>query len=140
MLHELIKENCEEYHVLSEDEKGRLVEEFNEFKVSKAVGIRTTAKSKINDVTYTLKAVENKVSFLFSHCLRYLSPELFFSSSISGLVLASKLFYLHCAEQPIFHFKGLPLQLTALLTSWAQLWALIHTVSSVKWKDSPSRE
>ena len=77
MLHELVKENREEYHTLSEDEKGRLVEEFNEFKVSKAIGICTTAKSKINDVTHTLKAVETEVSFLSSHCLRYLS-QLFF--------------------------------------------------------------
>ena len=54
----------EEYRTLLMEEKERLVEEFYEFKVSKAVGVRTTAKSKINNVTNTLKAVETEVCFL----------------------------------------------------------------------------
>lgn len=63
-LQDLVKVYREEYRTLSTEEKERLVEEFYEFKVSKAVGVRTTAKSKINDVTNTLKAVETEVCFL----------------------------------------------------------------------------
>ena len=63
-LQDLVKVYHEEYRTLSTEEKERLVEEFYEFKVSKAIGVRTTAKSKINDVTNTLKAVETEVCFL----------------------------------------------------------------------------
>ena len=63
-LQDLVKVYREEYRTLSTEEKERLVEEFYEFKVSKAVGVRTTAKSKINDVTNMLKAVETEVCFL----------------------------------------------------------------------------
>ena len=63
-LQDLVKVYREEYRTLSTEEKERLVEEFYEFKVSKAVGVRTTAKLKINDVTNTLKAVETEVCFL----------------------------------------------------------------------------
>ncbi|KAI5984617.1 hypothetical protein EDD15DRAFT_2177131, partial [Pisolithus albus] len=49
------------YHRLSAEDKDRLVEEFSGFRESKSVGIRVTTKSKINDITHTLKAVENEV-------------------------------------------------------------------------------
>ena len=63
-LQDLVKVYREEYRTLSTEEKECLVEEFYEFKVSKAVGVRTTAKSRINNVTNTLKAVETEVCFL----------------------------------------------------------------------------
>ena len=63
-LQDLVKEYREEYRTLSTEEKERLVEELYKFKVLKAVGVRTTAKSKINDVTNTLKAVETEACFL----------------------------------------------------------------------------
>lgn len=51
----------QEYVQLSTDEKERLIEEFSEFKATKTIGSCVTARSKINDVTYTLNAIENEV-------------------------------------------------------------------------------
>ncbi|KAG2369717.1 hypothetical protein BDR07DRAFT_1266670, partial [Suillus spraguei] len=51
------------YRKLSQDEKDCLVEEYKENKLLKSKGIRISTKSKINDVTQTLKAIENKVLF-----------------------------------------------------------------------------
>ncbi|KAI6113578.1 hypothetical protein EDD16DRAFT_1521187 [Pisolithus croceorrhizus] len=60
MLLDLVQQNCLEYHELSAEDKDHLVEEFSQFKESKAVGIRATTKSKINDITHMLKAIENE--------------------------------------------------------------------------------
>ncbi|KAI6126487.1 hypothetical protein EV401DRAFT_1840006, partial [Pisolithus croceorrhizus] len=49
------------YRKLSAEDKDRLVEEFSQFKESKAMGIHATTKSKINDITHMLKAIENEV-------------------------------------------------------------------------------
>ncbi|KAG1822783.1 uncharacterized protein BJ212DRAFT_1477195 [Suillus subaureus] len=46
------------------DEKDHLVEEYEENKLLKSKGIRISMKSKINDVTQTLKAIENKLNSL----------------------------------------------------------------------------
>ncbi|KAI6096641.1 hypothetical protein F5141DRAFT_1067528 [Pisolithus sp. B1] len=43
------------------EDKNCLVEEFSEFRKSKAIGICVMTKSKINDITHTLKVVENKL-------------------------------------------------------------------------------
>lgn len=57
----LVKDNRTDYHKLSTKEKEQLVEELAEFKKSVNVGTRTTMRSKVNDISHTLKAVENEV-------------------------------------------------------------------------------
>ena len=117
VLPELVQENRANYHGLSAEEKECLVEEFSQIRELKAVGIRLTSKSKINDVTHTLNAVENEVG----SCFLYYQPLNNFSScTISDLGLGLRLCYTQHAGQPIFHFEELPLQLMALQTSWAQ--------------------
>lgn len=61
MLPALVKQNREEYLKLSAEDKEDLVKEFGEFRVSKTVGNRVSTKSKINDASHTLRAVENEV-------------------------------------------------------------------------------
>ncbi|KAI5986623.1 hypothetical protein EDD15DRAFT_2373070 [Pisolithus albus] len=63
---DLVQQNRAEYRELSAEDKDRLVAEFGQFKESKVVGIRATTKSKINDITHTLKAVENELHNLKS--------------------------------------------------------------------------
>ncbi|KAF8452803.1 hypothetical protein L210DRAFT_3639263 [Boletus edulis BED1] len=64
VLPDLVKNSKEEYAKLSADEKTRLVEEFNKFRESKTKGTRATARSKINDATHTISAIENESSVL----------------------------------------------------------------------------
>ncbi|KAI6036211.1 hypothetical protein BKA83DRAFT_4042354 [Pisolithus microcarpus] len=63
---DLVRESRMEYHELSAEDKNRLIEEFSEFREAKAIGVRVTTKSKINDITHTLKAVENELHNLKS--------------------------------------------------------------------------
>ncbi|KAI6023266.1 hypothetical protein BKA83DRAFT_4125896 [Pisolithus microcarpus] len=63
---DLIHENRMEYHELSAKDKNHLVEEFSEFRELKAIGVHVTTKSKVNDITHTLKAVENELHNLRS--------------------------------------------------------------------------
>ncbi|KAG1747011.1 hypothetical protein EDD22DRAFT_981916 [Suillus occidentalis] len=62
VLQDLLHNYSDEYHELSQDEKDRLVEEYNEHREHKTRGVRTSSKSKINDVTQTLKAIENELT------------------------------------------------------------------------------
>ncbi|KAF8131401.1 hypothetical protein EV363DRAFT_1449797 [Boletus edulis] len=64
VLPDLVKNSKEEYAKLSADEKTRLVEEFNKFRESKTKGTRATARSKINDATHTISAIENELRSL----------------------------------------------------------------------------
>ncbi|KAI6033556.1 hypothetical protein BKA83DRAFT_4121013 [Pisolithus microcarpus] len=66
MLLNLVQESCMEYHELSAEDKNRLIEEFSEFREAKAIRVCVTTKSKINDITHTLKAVENELHNLKS--------------------------------------------------------------------------
>lgn len=61
VLQDLLHNYTDEYRELSQGEKDRLVEEYEEHKLHKSKGIRISMKSKINDVTLTLKAIENEV-------------------------------------------------------------------------------
>lgn len=63
VLQELVKDHRVEYQALTEDEKAELLLEYGEYKETRATGIRISTKSKVSDVTQTLKAVENEVSF-----------------------------------------------------------------------------
>ncbi|KAI5989961.1 hypothetical protein EDD15DRAFT_2198310 [Pisolithus albus] len=64
---DLIQQNRTEYRELSAEDKDRLVAKFGQFKESKVIGIRAMTKSKINDITHTLKAVENELHNLKWH-------------------------------------------------------------------------
>ncbi|KAI6095579.1 hypothetical protein EDD16DRAFT_1528507 [Pisolithus croceorrhizus] len=63
---DLVQQNCLEYCELSAEDKDCLIEEFSQFKESKAMGIHATTKSKINDITHMLKAIENELHNLKS--------------------------------------------------------------------------
>ncbi|KAF8834718.1 hypothetical protein BDN67DRAFT_872571, partial [Paxillus ammoniavirescens] len=67
ILLQLVKNNKEKYHKLSDDAKQGIVREFTEFKVTKAIGVRISARSRINDITQTLKVMENELNNLKSH-------------------------------------------------------------------------
>jgi hypothetical protein len=70
VLQELVKDHRAEYQDLTLDEKAELLLEYGEHKETQATGIRISTKSKVNDVTQTLKAVENEVSppWIFYFC------------------------------------------------------------------------
>jgi hypothetical protein len=69
-LEQLVREHKAEYYTLSKEEQQDLVKEYAEQKLTKMTGFRTSTKSKINDITQTLKAVENEVHvpYCFSSC------------------------------------------------------------------------
>ncbi|KAG2746917.1 hypothetical protein P692DRAFT_20654999, partial [Suillus brevipes Sb2] len=58
VLQDLLHNYTDEYYELSQGKKDHLVEEYEEYKLHKSKGIRISMKSKINDVTLTLKAIE----------------------------------------------------------------------------------
>ncbi|KIK13571.1 hypothetical protein PISMIDRAFT_118648 [Pisolithus microcarpus 441] len=61
------KTASEEYKSLSMEEKKAVIEEYACHKERKTFGLCATAKSKVNDITGTLKAVENEVYLYFLH-------------------------------------------------------------------------
>lgn len=65
ILQDLVQENRAEYHELDDDTKASILKEYEEFKATKTTGTRISTKSKVNDVTQTLKAVENEVGIFF---------------------------------------------------------------------------
>ncbi|KAI6011574.1 hypothetical protein BKA83DRAFT_4065963, partial [Pisolithus microcarpus] len=58
------------YKSLSTEEKKTLLDEYTSYRESKVFGLHATAKSKVNDITETLKAVKNEVHFFFFHVTR----------------------------------------------------------------------
>ncbi|KAG1800238.1 uncharacterized protein HD556DRAFT_1305027 [Suillus plorans] len=69
-LQSLIHDNKDEYFALSKGEQDKLLTEFIEFKETKTTGVHTSTKSKINDITHTLKVVEDE-STLSYRCRDY---------------------------------------------------------------------
>ncbi|KAG0703471.1 hypothetical protein DFH29DRAFT_874450 [Suillus ampliporus] len=63
----LIHENRDEYLQLSKDEKDNILAEYANWKKTKVTGLYISMKSKINDITQTLKAVENEISLCVQH-------------------------------------------------------------------------
>jgi hypothetical protein len=59
-----VKANREEYHSLPDTEKERLMNEYAKVKECKAIGVRVSSHSKINDVAHTFACVENEVHVL----------------------------------------------------------------------------
>lgn len=61
LLSGFVDELRELYHKLSADEKAELIKEFDQHKLAKQTGYHVSARSKVNDITQTLKRVENEV-------------------------------------------------------------------------------
>ncbi|KAG1792380.1 hypothetical protein EV424DRAFT_1280151, partial [Suillus variegatus] len=59
VLQELVKSHRAEYQELTDDEKAEILLEYSEHKETQVTGIRISTKSKVNDVTQTLKALNN---------------------------------------------------------------------------------
>ncbi|KAG1770134.1 hypothetical protein EV702DRAFT_1202548 [Suillus placidus] len=58
VLQSLVRDNKAEYHALSEQEQEALLKEYADEKQTRATGTRVSTKSKVNDITQTLKAIE----------------------------------------------------------------------------------
>ncbi|KAG2140766.1 hypothetical protein BD769DRAFT_1336179, partial [Suillus cothurnatus] len=63
-LQRLVREHKEEYYTLSKDKRADLLKEYAEWSSTKATGVRTSTKLKVNDITQTLKAVEIELKSL----------------------------------------------------------------------------
>ncbi|KAG2338064.1 hypothetical protein BDR05DRAFT_856401, partial [Suillus weaverae] len=66
ILEGIMKDFKDEYYSLTEEENANLIKEYKEYKAIKTTGQHISTKSKINDVTHTLKAVENELNSLCS--------------------------------------------------------------------------
>jgi hypothetical protein len=64
-LKSLVHNHRDEYLGLSRDDQDNILAEYAEWKKMKVTGLCVLMKSKINDITQTLKAVENEVRLLF---------------------------------------------------------------------------
>jgi hypothetical protein len=60
-LQALVQNNMKEYQALTEEEKAGIIEEFTQNRLEEAKGIRKTARSRVDDVTYTVSAIENEL-------------------------------------------------------------------------------
>jgi hypothetical protein len=65
ILWDLVQDNHAEYHELSDNAKASLLKEYEEHKAMKTTGTHISTKLKVNDITQTLKAIENEVCDLF---------------------------------------------------------------------------
>ncbi|KAL4064678.1 hypothetical protein V8B97DRAFT_2026027 [Scleroderma yunnanense] len=64
----LAQQSSEEYKSISVEKKA-LIEEYTPYKGHKTFGVCATTKSKVNDITKTLKAIENEIHFIFFHLI-----------------------------------------------------------------------
>ena len=62
----LVQQASKEYKTLSAEEKKALIEEYMSYRECKTFGLCATSKLKVNDITGTLKAVEDEVCYIFS--------------------------------------------------------------------------
>lgn len=67
VLLDLVQNTKEEYNTLTLAEKEELILEFEKVKATKAKGFRTSARSRVNDVTQTMSVLENEVSLGDDH-------------------------------------------------------------------------
>ncbi|KAG1718187.1 hypothetical protein EDB19DRAFT_1838510 [Suillus lakei] len=63
----LVRNHKDEYHSLTQEQQQELLQEFTDQKETKISGVCISMRSKINDITQTLKAVENELNSLNSH-------------------------------------------------------------------------
>ncbi|KAG2336946.1 hypothetical protein BDR05DRAFT_978648 [Suillus weaverae] len=68
LLSELINEHRVEYHTLSNDKKDSILKEYEEHKATKTNGVRISMKSKVNNITQTLKVIENEMRLNSLRC------------------------------------------------------------------------
>ena len=61
VLQDLVQNNKAEYAALKMEEKDKLVSELAKVKATRAKGFHTSARSRVNDVTSTVKVLENEV-------------------------------------------------------------------------------
>lgn len=66
-LPQVVQEYRRDYQTLSHEDKENIVKEFEQHKQNKTFGLRVSARSKVNDITQTLKRVENEVRFFLPH-------------------------------------------------------------------------
>ena len=59
----ITRSNLDEYNMLTEEMKASLLTKFEEYKATKSSSYRISARSQVNDITYTLRAIENEVFF-----------------------------------------------------------------------------
>ena len=50
------------YSALTVEEKAELIDEFEDHKATKETALRTSAKSRVSDITHTVQRVEQEVS------------------------------------------------------------------------------
>jgi hypothetical protein len=50
-----------EYYAMPAEQKAKLISELDEHKASQKRGLRVSTRARVNDVTHTLKVVENEV-------------------------------------------------------------------------------
>ena len=53
--------SSESFQNLSDARKNELIKELDDFKATRAKGIRSSNKSRINDITYTVDLIEKEV-------------------------------------------------------------------------------
>ncbi|KIK13618.1 hypothetical protein PISMIDRAFT_118577 [Pisolithus microcarpus 441] len=73
----LVQQASEEYRSLSMEDKAALIEEYMRHKERKTFGLHATTKSKVNDITGTLKAIKNEVYFVFFFFFHVLAADTF---------------------------------------------------------------
>jgi hypothetical protein len=56
------KEDVKEYNSLSEEARAKMVQEFEEHKATEQKAARTSNKSRVNDITHTVRMIEHDVS------------------------------------------------------------------------------
>ena len=78
VLQDLVKNNADKYHRLTEEQKKTLIAEFEQNKAVIAKGTHVSARSKVNDAVRTVKAIENLVSNLI---ITYMTVLLMLSSA-----------------------------------------------------------
>ncbi|KAG1770558.1 hypothetical protein EV702DRAFT_977990, partial [Suillus placidus] len=99
-LKSLIHEHRDEYLRLSKDEQDDILAEYADWKKTKATGLRVSTKSKVNDITQTLKAVENELNSL--NCRTGTETILYTTRGSTDLPLRGVAF----ATEGVQHFMG----------------------------------
>ncbi|KAG1781334.1 hypothetical protein EV702DRAFT_1193517 [Suillus placidus] len=99
-LKSLVHEHRDEYLRLSKDEQDDILAEYADWKKTKATGLRVSTKSKVNDITQTLKAVENKLNSL--NCRTGTETILYTTRGSTDLPLRGVAF----ATEGVQHFMG----------------------------------
>jgi hypothetical protein len=65
VLQDLVRNNQDEYNKLTKQEHMDLIEEFEKEKATKTKAFRISNKSRINDATHSLAAVESEVRLYY---------------------------------------------------------------------------